>query len=197
MKFSIKDFFSKCHQIYRKLPIWSHLLKKSLRVNFIFCAVISSGYVLIHPEISWRLVFNHSHENRFWFFKPQMSDFFSLKVWIRMKLSQLDKNPYSRLRITNKNENENHTNNFLILNKMHVKVGYQMTYSISSHQCSIIKGVLKISLNSQENNCTRPQAFIFIRTETLAQVFSFEFCEISKNTFFYRTPPNDCFYVSL
>ena len=25
--------------------------------------------------------------------------------------------------------------------------------------------------------------------KTLAQVFSCEFCEISKNTFFYRTPP--------
>ena len=30
MKFSIKDFFSKCDQIRRKLQIWSHLLKKSL-----------------------------------------------------------------------------------------------------------------------------------------------------------------------
>ena len=30
MKFSIKDFFSKCDQIRRKLRIWSHLLKKSL-----------------------------------------------------------------------------------------------------------------------------------------------------------------------
>ena len=29
----------------------------------------------------------------------------------------------------------------------------------------------------------------FIKEETLAQVFSCEFCEISKNTFFYRTPP--------
>ena len=28
-KFSIKDFFSKCDQIRRKLRIWSHLLKKS------------------------------------------------------------------------------------------------------------------------------------------------------------------------
>ena len=28
MKFSIKDFFSKCDQIRRKLRIWSHLLKK-------------------------------------------------------------------------------------------------------------------------------------------------------------------------
>ena len=28
----------------------------------------------------------------------------------------------------------------------------------------------------------------FIKGETLAQVFSCEFCEISKNTFFYRAP---------
>ena len=39
MKFSIRDFFSKCDQIQRKLH-WSHLLKKSLVENFIFCAVI-------------------------------------------------------------------------------------------------------------------------------------------------------------
>ena len=29
----------------------------------------------------------------------------------------------------------------------------------------------------------------FIKKETLAQVFSCEFCEISKNIFSYRTPP--------
>ena len=39
MKFSIKDFFSKCDQICRKLWISSHLLKKPLMDNFIFCAV--------------------------------------------------------------------------------------------------------------------------------------------------------------
>ena len=39
MKFSIKDFFSKCEKIHRKLRIWSHSLKKSLMENFIFCAV--------------------------------------------------------------------------------------------------------------------------------------------------------------
>ena len=36
MKFSIKDFFSKCDQIRRKLRIWSHLLKISLIENFFF-----------------------------------------------------------------------------------------------------------------------------------------------------------------
>ena len=41
MKFSIKDFFSKCDQIRRsiKLRISSHLLNKSLMKNFIFSAV--------------------------------------------------------------------------------------------------------------------------------------------------------------
>ena len=39
MKFSIKDFFSKCDQIRRKLRIWLHLLKKSLMDNFTFRAV--------------------------------------------------------------------------------------------------------------------------------------------------------------
>ena len=38
MKFPIKDFFSKCDQILRKLLISSHLLRKSLIEN-IFCAV--------------------------------------------------------------------------------------------------------------------------------------------------------------
>ena len=39
IKFSIKGFFSKCDQIRRKLRIWSHLLKKSLMEDFVFCAV--------------------------------------------------------------------------------------------------------------------------------------------------------------
>ena len=36
MKFSIKDFFSKCEQMRRKLQIWSHLRRKSLMENFVF-----------------------------------------------------------------------------------------------------------------------------------------------------------------
>ena len=42
-EFSIKDFFSKCDQIHRKLWICAHLLKISLMENFIFCAVMA-GY---------------------------------------------------------------------------------------------------------------------------------------------------------
>ena len=50
----------------------------------------------------------------------------------------------------------------------------------SSHQrFSIKKDALEILQNSQENTCdTR-----FFK-ETLAQVFSCEFCKVSENTFF-------------
>ena len=40
MKFSNKDFFSKCDQIRSFLRICSHLLKKSVMENFIFCEVL-------------------------------------------------------------------------------------------------------------------------------------------------------------
>ena len=56
---------------------------------------------------------------------------------------------------------------------------------------------LKISQNSPENISARVSFLIklqasdlqFIKKETLAQVFSCEFCEIFKNNFFKRTPP--------
>ena len=57
MKFPIKDFFSKCEQIRRKLRICSHLLKKSLMENFIFCAVIDHGvketYAIMSTEVTY------------------------------------------------------------------------------------------------------------------------------------------------
>ena len=39
-----------------------------------------------------------------------------------------------------------------------------------------------------------PEPCNFIKKETQAQVFSCQFCDISKNTFFYRTPLDDCFW---
>ena len=42
VKFSIKYFFGKYDQIRSFLRIWSHLLKKYLIENFIFCAVRDS-----------------------------------------------------------------------------------------------------------------------------------------------------------
>ena len=56
MKFSMKDFFSKCDRISGFLRIWSHLLKKSLMENFIFCAVSSIAY---HFEKSKYFILSH------------------------------------------------------------------------------------------------------------------------------------------
>ena len=61
-----------------------------------------------------------------------------------------------------------------------------------ARMCSVKEVLLEILQNSQENICTRVSFLIkfqaeacnFIKKETLARVFSCEFCEISKNTFF-------------
>ena len=49
MKFSIKDFFSKCDQVCR-MRIWSHFMKEFLIENFIFCAVLlaisAKGFII-------------------------------------------------------------------------------------------------------------------------------------------------------
>ena len=63
-------------------------------------------------------------------------------------------------------------------------------WSRSSRPELFYKKVLsEISQNSQKNTCARvsePEAWNFIKKETLAQLFSCEFCEISRNTFFTK-----------
>ena len=67
MKFSIKDFFSKCDQIQirRKLQIWQHLLKKSLMENFIFCAVIDISLGRRKCKCKYSGIFIDNFENIF------------------------------------------------------------------------------------------------------------------------------------
>ena len=48
MKFSIKEFFSQCYQIHRKLQMWSNLPKKSLMENFNF---LCSALILLWNAI--------------------------------------------------------------------------------------------------------------------------------------------------
>ena len=47
LKFSTRDFFSECDQVFSFLRIWSHLLKQSLVESFIFWAV--------SPAYLWKL----------------------------------------------------------------------------------------------------------------------------------------------
>ena len=52
MMLSIKGFFSKGDQIHGFLRICSHLLKKSLMVNFTFCAVIAEVSLYLKELVS-------------------------------------------------------------------------------------------------------------------------------------------------
>ena len=54
MKFSIKNFLSKCDQIRRNLRIASHLLEKSLMKNSIFCAVKYTELNIRKPHMNQR-----------------------------------------------------------------------------------------------------------------------------------------------
>ena len=68
MKFSIKDFFSKCDQIPRKLRIWSHYYRNPLMENFIFCAVRLNKFPLLKAGS------RGAHEN--WFLNIFKSTFY-------------------------------------------------------------------------------------------------------------------------
>ena len=68
---------------------------------------------------------------------------------------------------------------------------------VQKQKCSVKKVFFKILQNSQENTCVRvfffskscrPQNCSIIKKETVAQVFTCEFCVIFRNTFFYRKP---------
>ena len=78
---------------------------------------------------------------------------------------------------------------FLLILSTHLKDSEAV-----ARRCSIKKVFLKISQNLQENTFARVS--FLIKIQALVQVISCEFCEISKNTFFYRTPPvatsDDC-----
>ena len=58
-----------------------------------------------------------------------------------------------------------------------------MKFTSSHRRCPSKKVFLKISQYSQENTCVGVN---FIK-KTPTQVFSYEYCKIFKNSFFYRT----------
>ena len=60
-----------------------------------------------------------------------------------------------------------------------LSVDTRRRFNIDRTSCDIIR----------RRKCSaKPQPCNFIKKKSLAQVFSCEFCEISKNTFFHRTP---------
>ena len=65
----------------------------------------------------------------------------------------------------------------------------QQNLEVVVRSCSVKKGVLRNFVKlTVKHLCQSPFLNNFIKKVTLAQVFSCEFCEIFKNTFFHRTP---------
>ena len=66
MKFSIKDFFSKC--ICKKLRIWSHVLKTFSMENFIFWGVqyhhCYAGQIYATVTKNWQLLVNFARQSQ-------------------------------------------------------------------------------------------------------------------------------------
>ena len=59
MKFSIKDFFSKCDQIHSFLRIWSHLLKKSWKTSlFVQCRRFEINWNIAQKGIKTTMKFS-------------------------------------------------------------------------------------------------------------------------------------------
>ena len=88
MQFSIRDFFSKCDQIRSFLRIWTHLLKKSLMENFIFCVVHNSSQ-WEHPGFLYLL--QNVFKERNWHGKSfvdgeKSRKFCDIKVWDSLAL---------------------------------------------------------------------------------------------------------------
>ena len=79
---------------------------------------------------------------------------------------------------------------FIIYTEMGFRLHYYLNVTeAAARRCSVKKMFLKVLQNWQENTCVRVSACNFSKKETLAQVFSCEFYEISKSTFSYKTLP--------
>ena len=87
MKFSVKNFFSKCKQIPRKLEIRSHMLKKSLTENFVSFELIFFKFPFknYHFRHMWIIltsgVTQQKHRQTFYIFLVYKMEGFQRFIW--------------------------------------------------------------------------------------------------------------------
>ena len=55
-----------------------------------------------------------------------------------------------------------------------------------AQRCSVVTVFLELSQIHRKSPVPK---YLFVKKENMVQVFSFAFCEISKNTFSYKTTP--------
>ena len=153
MKFSIKDFFSKCDQTRGKLQICSHLLKKSSMENFILGAVYDGDF----------LQKNYLQKDPLYVNLSGFEYIYLLKV--------NNRNTRIRWEICSKLTRDSLVSLLLTLNIFHTLfipcLGLKKRLLFDK---ILRKGVRKAAIS------------LFIKVETHAQVFSCEFCKIFRNT---------------
>ena len=95
MKFLIKDFFSKCNQIPRKLRIWSHLLKKSLfvlckhfyslnlflSISFIYFISFIFAQLFLWSICLFEIVFSITSQRFLWFLEAKQILEYACVLW--------------------------------------------------------------------------------------------------------------------
>ena len=66
------------------------------------------------------------------------------------------------------------------------RAGFEPAQSLSS---ALVEWSCAVVITTTPRRHMQPQVCRFIKKDTLAQVFSCQFCQVFKNTFFNRTPP--------
>ena len=120
--------------------------------------------------------------NYFW--GTPLGDCFCLQIWSRYHYNKKCRK-FKSILIWRNSRKMNRNKNLILY------LGKKLSEAVA-RRCFVKMVFLEISQNLQENNCARvsfliklhPEACNFIKKETLAQVFSCEFCVISNNTFF-------------
>ena len=80
------------------------------------------------------------------------------------------------------------THFLLLFHRTWTKFSQSIQLFRSSHPDVFCKKYVLRNFTKFTGKYRKPETCNFIKKETLAQVFSCEFCKISKNTFYYKTP---------
>ena len=175
-------------RILLSIPIDCNIILSLFQLNFFFFLLV---YICLQ---SFSKPFFFMPNKMIRLRLPDKFQTFSLYLYLYLQLFTL---PYLHLIACTYLHLRIYTNVLVILlYELDKIVKLWKTHTRSCGTCSVRKVFLEILQNSQENTCARVSFLIklqAIKIETLAQMLSCKLSGIFKNTFFYRTPLDDCF----
>ena len=169
MKFSIKDFFSRCGQVRGELRGWSHLLGKSLMEGFIFCAVCEGCCAKSRVRLARASGFEVYYAGKLqWHFTYGFN--FTHSLWL----------PFVAAFPVLKGLNVNYRGNVLKLDQH--KMTHNFEKSFTCPKCekeflqkdNMLEQVKKHSLKCAKFYCKI--SWLYLRTALLLYILKFQFC---------------------